>query len=368
MKLNDFQSLSLLSRFRSPVVSSFLVRKEEEIEPLVSRYELHEGVVQLEEETEIVCLTREKLMQVLKDAFYSNKGQSILVRAPLKIEQELYLAVALDQKAKEHVVLAARGRKRAPEEHGRAPYLDMHREVIHANQQLYTFQKTGLFHALRLPESLRHQYFQIIDRMVHLYFATDALLVEANPLAISYPMKMVISHASIQIDDCALYRQSEMRSLAEQNEGRTKEAEWKRKGISYGSFSGDIGVMTMGRELLQALLHTIRQRKGTVGSFVTLDEEADDEALAIGLQVLLEEKNVKVVLVNMFQDLAGKRNRAKILVALLQSLPQKKVPIVLRMEAVHMSEIKEMLSRLEWPVHLVQTLKEAVSLTLALLK
>lgn len=368
MKLNDFQSLSLLSRFRVPVASSFFVKTEEEIDSLLAKYELQEGVVQFDEKEEILCSTREELSKMLKDVFQCRKDRPVLVKAPMNVEYELYLAVTLDKKTKEHVVLSARGRKKAPDEWGRAPYLDIYREIIPPNKQIYTFQKMGLFHALRLPESMRAQYFQIIDKIVALYFATDALLVEANPLAVTYPMKLLVSRASIHIDDYALYRQTEMRYFVEQNEVRTKEAELKKMGIFYGSSAGDIGIMATGKDLLQGLVHLIRQRKGTVGSFVALGEEADEESFLIGLKALLEEKSVRVVLLNIFQGLQGGKNRAKTLVALLQSIAPIKVPIVLRMEAAHMGGIKEILSHQERPVHLVQTLKDAISLTFALLK
>jgi len=368
MKLNEYQTLSLLSRFHVPVASCFLVKTADEIEPLLMKHELNKGVVQAEDKKEFVCLTQEDLRKALGSFFASQKSQQVLVRPSLVVEYELYLAITLDRKTKEHVVLAARGRKSDPDENGRSFPLGIYREVVFTGKKLYTFQKTGLFYALDLPENMRPQYFQIIDRLLSLYFAYDATLVELNPIAVTYPMKMLVSHASMVIDPYALFRQPEMNYFFDKNRSSSKEDELSKRRIFYGTNGGSIGILAMGKELLQAIIDIFVKSKASIGSFVAIDEEGDEESLSSGLKALLDDKSNCVLFVNIFHGLKSSDRLAKAFISSLKNVNSKKIPIVLRVEAAGVRGMKEIIESVDWPIHLVSSFEEAVALTVTLNK
>jgi succinyl-CoA synthetase beta subunit len=366
MKLNDHQTLSLLSRFHIPVATSFPIKTKEEIEPLLAKYEITKGVVKVENQEESTYLTKDLLKEGLQNAFESEKEQKIFLGQFLEVEYELYLSVMVDKKTGEHILWTARGRKKNTEVMSRETCLGVYREVIPLGKKLYLFQKKALFYSLELPDSIKVQYFQIIDRLLALYFSLDALSIELNPIAVVYPTKLVVSHAGMEVDNFAFFRQPEMRYFFEKNLPHTKTEDLKKLGMQYGSSVGSVAILAMGQALLDALSDLIRKNKGKVGSYIALSEEFNEEVLPKGMSALLEDPGQRVLLITLFYGMKGVDGCIAAILSFLKKAPIKKTPIVLCMEAATMRGVKEQLSSLDWPLYLIETLEEAVSLTVSL--
>ena len=361
MKLKETQTLSLLSRFHIPLASYFPLRSEAEVEPLLEKHELSKGVVQEENKEEKICLTQEELRSALHEAFSCPRNDSVLIRPFLTVEYEIYISVVLEKETQEHVVMVAKGRKKERDQTECGSSLFLVKEPILKNKTLYPFQKEALFDALELSENMRVPFFQIIDKMLALYFSYDAISIEFNPIAVTYPVKMLVTRATLYVDDYALFRHPELRYFFEQNTLQTKGETLRKMGMLYGTMGGSIGVLTAGRELLFALIDLVQKNKGQVGGFVALSEETMEEHLFTGIKVLLEDPIHDVLFVNIFHGMKSLEGIRKVFLLASKTVLPRKIPIVLRMEIVDMRGIKELISSIDWPITLESQLDKAVA-------
>ena len=365
MYLNEYQALLLLSRFRFPLVPYFQIRTEKEMEPILEKYEITHGIIQTES-TEKECRSYEEFYPALRALLQEGKQEGVLIRPFSEVEGEVYLSVSLDACRREHLVSVARGRKGRIDT-GREVPLDLFQESILSEKKLYSFQKNRLFHALELEERYRTQFFQIVDKAVDLYFGVEALSVEFNPLFVTYQQKLLVSRVKIEIDNFALFRQPEMDYFFQKNRPVTKEEELKKAGLLYSPGDGSIQLLSMGREFRLAMIDLLQKKGGTAGSSVLLNEEGDMELFPKAMTALLEEK-AKVILIVLFGGLKSGEMLFHTALSSINKSSFQKRPLVLHIEAVSMRGMKSLISQVDFPVYLAESLEDAVSKAISLAK
>ncbi len=183
----------------------------------------------------------------------------------------------------------------------------------------------------------------VLTRLYQLFIEKDCTLIEINPLANDQHGNFCALDATIKIDDNALFRQPELNALRDTRDLRDGELDALKFGYNYFKLDGDIGCVTSGAGMAMATIDTIKLYGGKPANFLDVPPVAEVDQFVEGLQLVLSDPSVKVMLVNIFGggilrcDLVAKA----ILVAL--STNQKKIPVVVRLAG---SNAKEGLSLL----------------------
>src|SRR5204863_4775173 len=128
--------------------------------------------------------------------------------------------------------------------------------------------------------------------------ASDASLVEINPLVVTGDGQVIASDGKFDVDDNALYRQKELSQLREESEEDPIEAEAHRRGVTYVRLDGDIGIIGNGAGLVMGTLDMVTRNGGRPANFLDVGGGARADLVRQALEIVLLDKGVKSILVN----------------------------------------------------------------------
>ena len=224
----------------------------------------------------------------------------ILVETCTEIENELYLGAVIDRASQRLVVMAStEGGVNIEEVAEKTPEKIFKVEVdpIEGTNDMDADKLSSL---LGLNDSQSSQFRSIYNGMVKLFLEKDLALLEVNPLVITGSGDLLCLDAKINIDSNALYRQevlNEMRDTTQEDERESKAAEWD---LSYVALDGNIGCMVNGAGLAMGTMDIIKLHGGEPANFLDVGVTADAKRVAEAFKIILSDKNVNTVLINIF--------------------------------------------------------------------
>ena len=224
----------------------------------------------------------------------------ILVETCTEIENELYLGAVIDRASQRLVVMAStEGGVNIEEVAEKTPEKIFKVEVdpIEGTNDMDADKLSSL---LGLNDSQSSQFRSIYNGMVKLFLEKDLALLEVNPLVITGSGDLLCLDAKINIDSNALYRQealNEMRDTSQEDERESKAAEWD---LSYVALDGNIGCMVNGAGLAMGTMDIIKLHGGEPANFLDVGGTADAKRVAEAFKIILSDKNVNTVLINIF--------------------------------------------------------------------
>ena len=224
----------------------------------------------------------------------------ILVETCTEIENELYLGAVIDRASQRLVVMAStEGGVNIEEVAEKTPEKIFKVEVdpIEGTNDMDADKLSSL---LGLNDSQSSQFRSIYKGMVKLFLEKDLALLEVNPLVITCSGDLLCLDAKINIDSNALYRQealNEMRDTSQEDERESKAAEWD---LSYVALDGNIGCMVNGAGLAMGTMDIIKLHGGEPANFLDVGGTADAKRVAEAFKIILSDKNVNTVLINIF--------------------------------------------------------------------
>ena len=209
------------------------------------------------------------------------------------------------------------------------------------------------------------QVASILQKLYKLFIETDASLAEINPLILTPDKKVVAIDAKMTFDDNALYRQKKINELFEPTEEEKKEQKAKSKGFSYVHLGGDIGCMVNGAGLAMATMDMIKLYGGTPSNFLDIGGSSNPTKVIEAMKLLLSDKDVKVVLINIFGGITRCDDVAR---GLLEAFKQidTDIPIVIRLTGTNEVEGRALLEGSKF--HLAETMGEATRKAVELAK
>ena len=224
----------------------------------------------------------------------------ILVETCTEIENELYLGAVIDRASQRLVVMTStEGGVNIEEVAEKTPEKIFKVEVdpIEGTNDMDADKLSSL---LGLNDSQSSQFRSIYNGMVKLFLEKDLALLEVNPLVITGSGDLLCLDAKINIDSNALYRQevlNEMRDTTQEDERESKAAEWD---LSYVALDGNIGCMVNGAGLAMGTMDIIKLHGGEPANFLDVGGTADAKRVAEAFKIILSDKNVNTVLINIF--------------------------------------------------------------------
>src|SRR5439155_11984468 len=166
---------------------------------------------------------------------------------------------------------------------------------------------------------------------------TDASLVEVNPLVVTGDGKVVAADAKFDVDDNALFRQSALAQYREEAEEGPIEAEAHRRGVTYVHLDGDVGIIGNGAGLVMGTLDMVTRNGGRPANFLDVGGGARADQVRQALEIVLLDRNVKSILINIFGGITRGDEVAKGVIEATRTMDSK-VPIVVRMAGTRAAE------------------------------
>jgi succinyl-CoA synthetase beta subunit len=266
----------------------------------------------------------------------------VLVEEGLAIARELYLGLVLDRGAGRPVVMAsAAGGVDIEEVAAKTPEA-IFKEYIQPGTGLIPFQGRKLAFALGLDGPQANKFTKVVMSLYEAFVATDASLVEINPLIVTQGGDLLALDAKMTFDDNALYRHPEIREYRDLGEEDPLEIEASKFSLNYIRLDGSIGCMVNGAGLAMATMDIIKLAGGQPANFLDVGGGANAEQIRNAFKILMADKNVRAVLINIFGGILRCDVLASGVIAAVKELDVK-VPIVVRMEGTNVDEGKRML-------------------------
>jgi len=177
----------------------------------------------------------------------------------------------------------------------------------------------------------------IFKKMYQIFIDTDASLAEINPLVISDNNQLIAIDGKMNFDDNALYRQPKIAILNDPDEDEKKEIAAKEKGLTYIRLDGNIGCMVNGAGLAMASMDVIKHFGGNPANFLDIGGSSSPQKVIDAMNLLMSDKNVKVIMINIFGGITRCDDVAKGLIAALDQL-KVDIPIVIRLSGTNAEE------------------------------
>src|SRR5216117_1042373 len=268
--------------------------------------------------------------------------RSVLVEEAWAVERELYLSITLDRARSTHVVMASQAGGMEIEEVAAQSPEKILREWAHPSLGLADYQARRLAFGLGLAAEQFRQGVALIRNLFALYLAKDCSLAEVNPLVETRDARVLALDAKLNFDDNALYRHKEIVALRDTNEEDPLDVEASKYSLNYIKLDGNVGCMVNGAGLAMATMDIIKLAGGEPANFLDVGGGASPAQIRNAFKILMSDKKVKAVLINIFGGILRCDVLAAGVIAAVKELGVP-VPIVIRMEGTNVEAGKRML-------------------------
>tara|TARA_A100001015_G_scaffold286052_1_gene354251 strand:+ start:888 stop:2051 length:1164 start_codon:yes stop_codon:yes gene_type:complete len=225
---------------------------------------------------------------------------------------------------------------------------------------LSNFQARKIGFSLGISKAAFKSFIRLLERLTILSKEKDLTLVEINPLVLTKDEKIIALDAKINIDDNALFRQSELSNLLDISEIDPKEIEADKFDLSYIKLNGKIGCMVNGAGLAMATMDIIKLKGSSPANFLDVGGGASKDKVKGALKIILSDKDVKAILVNIFGGIMRCDIIAKGIVEAASEIDLDK-PLVVRLEGTNVEDGKRILDQSDIKVITASDLDDAAS-------
>ncbi|MCE5205688.1 MAG: ADP-forming succinate--CoA ligase subunit beta [Porphyromonadaceae bacterium] len=377
MKIHEYQAKEVFASYGLPVDTSIICRSVEDAikaynqldsQKVIVKAQVHTGgrgkaggVKLANGEVEL----RKHAAAILGMDIRGFTVDRILVGQAVNIEKEYYVSYVIDRNSKSTLLMLSREGGMDIEEVARTTPEKIHKFVIDPSVGIPDYlAREAAFKLFGDIEQVR-QAASIFRKLYRLFVENDASLAEINPLVLTKEGSLMAIDAKMTFDDNALFRHPKIAGLKELTEEEKKEQNAREKGFSYVHLGGDIGCMVNGAGLAMATMDMIKLYGGDPANFLDIGGSSNPTKVIEAMKLLLNDKNVKVVLINIFGGITRCDDVAS---GLLEAFKQIRtdVPIVIRLTGTNEKEGRAMLQDTHF--HVAETMGDATRMAVELTK
>jgi succinyl-CoA synthetase beta subunit len=352
MKIHEYQAKAILAQYNVPVPRGEVAFNVQEAQAAAERIggsvvvkaQIHAGgrgkgggVKVAKNAVQAAEFARQILGMTLVTHQTGPEGRLVkrlLIEETLPIERELYLGIVLDRVQGKPVFMAsAAGGMEIEEVAAKTPELIL-KEALDPGLGLQPYQARKLAFGIGIPAASVNAAVAAMTALAKACLVTDASLAEINPFILTKEGKVYALDAKITFDDNALYRHKDLTELRDINEEDPLEVEASKYGLNYIKLDGSVACMVNGAGLAMATMDIVKYAGGSPANFLDVGGGASAEQVKNAFRILLSDKNVKAVLINVFGGILRCDRLANGVVEAAREL-NITVPIVVRMEGTN---------------------------------
>ena len=361
MNIHEYQAKQILKKFGALVPKGFFALSVDELlkkaklletKKYVLKAQIHAGGrgkaggVKILDNLEDLSDAAEKLLgKTLITHQTGPEGREvkrIYVEESSNIEKEFYLSCLIDRASSKIAFISSDQGGMDIEEVAKNTPNKITTTKIEINEEISNEKCEKIIRTFNLSNEIKQQAILLIKSIYKMFINTDANMVEVNPLILTKEKKLVCLDAKINFDSNALFRHPEILELRDLNEENKTEIEASKYDLAYIKLDGKIGCMVNGAGLAMATMDIIKIYGEEPANFLDVGGGASKEKVSAALKIILSDKNVKGVLINIFGGIMRCDVLAEGVVNAAKEIDIK-VPLVVRLAGTNFKEGKEIL-------------------------
>ena len=363
MNIHEYQAKELLRQYAVPVPAGSVAHSVEQavavaeelgVSRFVIKAQIHAGgrgkaggVKLAHTVEEVRAATDEMIGRPLITAQTGPQGQRVqrvLIEQAVDIAREHYFGFVIDRASQRITIIACDGGGVEIEETARNEPARIVREAVDPAVGLLDFQCRKVAAHLGLGGKHLPAAVKLMKALYRCFRDNDAVLIEINPLAVTLDGQLLALDAKMQFDDNAIYRRPHISNLRDFDEEDPKEVEAAAHGLNYIALEGNVGCIVNGAGLAMATMDAIALHGGRPANFLDVGGGASPEKVANAFRIVLLDKNVKAVLVNIFAGINRCDWVAEGIVRAMREL-NVKVPVVVRLAGTNVEQGRAVLAQ-----------------------
>jgi succinyl-CoA synthetase beta subunit len=382
MKIHEYQAKALLARYGVPVPRGEVAHSVKEAAAAASRIggsvivkaQIHAGGrgkgggVRIARNAEEAAEIAQKILgMTLVTHQTGSEGRvvhRVLIEETLPIERELYLGIVLDRAHGKNVFMAsADGGVEIEEVAAKTPERIL-KEPMEPGLGLTPFQARKLAYGIGISGPAANLAAQAMMALARANEALEASLAEINPFILTKDGKVYALDAKMNLDDNALFRHKDLLELRDLNEEDPLEVEASHFGLTYIKLDGNVACLVNGAGLAMATMDIVKFAGGSPANFLDAGGGANVEQIRNAFRILLSDKSVKAVLINVFCGILRGDIVAQGVVEATSAMTQN-IPIVVRMEGTNAEQGRKILSESGLKIIVAEGMREAAEKVVA---
>lgn len=387
MNIHEFQAKQLFAQFGVPVPRGKDIKTERAAakwaaqlnSPVyVIKAQIHAGgrgkaggVKITKDQAEVPALTKELIGKPLVTHQTGPKGRKVrrlLIEEGAGIAKELYLSLLVDRDTGWPVVIAStEGGMEIEEVAAHTPEKIVKEQIDPAvGFQPYNGRNLAFGIGLNTIEpAVLNPFVQMLGNLYRLFMEKNAALVEINPLVITTDKKLIALDGKVSFDDNGLFKHEDVRAMRDLYEEEPLEIEATNNNLNYVKLDGNIGCMVNGAGLAMATMDVIKLAGSEPANFLDVGGGATKETVAAGFRILLKDKNVKGIFINIFGGIVRCERIAHGVIEAAKEV-QLKLPVVVRLQGTNAEEGRKLLLESGLKVDVATDLWEAAQKIVAM--
>ncbi len=378
MKIHEYQAKSLFKKYGVTVPEGQLCASPEEVYeaagkftfPVAVKAQIHAGgrgkgggvkLAQNQEEAKNAANAILGMQLVTPQTGPEGKlVQKVLVEQGVAIKEELYLSFVIDRENADITLITSREGGMDIEEVAATSPEKIIKVTINPLLGIQDFHVREAVFGLELPKPVMKEFAALLKKLFTLFVEYDCSLLEINPLIITEEDQVLALDAKVDIDSNSLFRHPDIKEMHDPNEDDASETEAAKYNLNYVKLDGNVGNMVNGAGLAMATMDIIKQAGANPANFLDVGGGANAEMVENGFRIILDDPNVKGILINIFGGIL----RCDILAQGVVQAAQKvnlSVPVVVRMEGTNVEEGRRILEESGMELINAVNLKDAAS-------
>ncbi|MHC4149972.1 MAG: ADP-forming succinate--CoA ligase subunit beta [Planctomycetota bacterium] len=385
MKIHEYQAKEILKKFGVETPHGRLATTPEEAKSIaeeigggvIVKAQIHAGGrgkaggVKLagspEEAQRVAAEILGKILVTHQTGPDGKQVRKVLVEETMDIERELYAGMVPDRSAAKLVFMASTEGGVEIEKVAAETPDKILKEYIEPGLGLLPFQTRNLAFGLDLRGDQFKNAVRFLSGLYRAYVESEASLAEINPLVVTKDGRVLALDAKINIDDNALFRHEDLAELRDIHEEEPLEVEAGKYDLNYIKLDGEIGCMVNGAGLAMATMDIIKLAGSEPANFLDVGGGASATTVENGFKILLADKNVKAVLINIFGGIV-RCDRVALGVIEAAKKAEIDVPVVIRLEGTNADEAADILRQSELKFAVAGDLKDAAEKVVAAIR
>jgi len=323
LNLHEYQSKQLLSDYNIPTPNGYVISSLELVKKYIAEFEnsavikaqVHTGgrgkaggVKMVTSEIEAYNFAENLLGKNLVTHQTGSKGikvNQILIEEASKIEREIYLSIIIDNTVSSPVIITSIEGGMDIEDVSKLMPEKIKTTICSPLLGISNYKIRQICKDLEIPENLKNEFSQIVLSLYKLFIKNDCTLIEINPLVITKDEKIIALDAKINIDDDAVFRHPSLKKLEDKSQMSPLEALTNKYDLSYVKLEkGKVGCMVNGAGLAMATMDLTKWAGAEPANFLDIGGSANEEKIIAAFKIIIEDKDVEIILVNLFAGIA----------------------------------------------------------------
>lgn len=272
---------------------------------------------------------------------------------------EIYMSVLLDRESGQNVIVYSTEGGMDIETVAEETPEKIYKELVDPTIGLQGFQTRKIAFNLGLSGAAFKAMTKFVASLYNAFVGCDASMFEINPVLKTSDDKVIAVDAKVTLDDNALFRHKDYAEMRDESEEDPTEVEAKAVELNYVKLDGNVGCMVNGAGLAMATMDIIKFSGGEPANFLDVGGTANAERVEKAFKIILKDKNVKAILVNIFGGIVRCDRVAQGIVDAYKNIGDIPVPIIVRLQGTNAVEAKKLIDDSGLDVHSVVQLQEA---------